>query len=184
MLRFLLPTLIVLGFLGPLSAQETPYSPKSADRTELIHFGVYDAPPIVFPYEIVEMKRVTEKGRLDFRVIYRIPYQELFDNLSKANDGKTDVAQTNPEADLQSAQDQENANRGLRVFGRQDGAPARFTLGSEHTVFRFVIDLTPAGAHTAVQMRSAISSSLFSGVMPARAPFAPVGANPIPFRWN
>ena len=184
MSRFLLPLILVLGFLPALSAQETPYGPKAADRKELIHFGVYDAPPVVLPYEIVDTTRVTQNGRLDFRVIYRVPYQDLLNSLLKADSATTDVAKINSAAGQPSTSDGDDAKRGLRVFGKQDGAPARFTLGSEHTVFRFVIDLSPAGVNTVVQMRSAISSSLYSGVMPARAPFAPMGANTIPFRWN
>ncbi len=183
--RIFLTIVVIMGLLPTLAAQETPYGPKTSDRTELIHFGVYDSPPVVFPYEVIGTTRVTDNGRLDFRVVYRIPYEELVDALLKGADGTTEVAKINVSSGLAAAADGDESKRGLRIFGRQDGGiPTRFTLGSQHSVFRFVVDLSPDGANTAVQMRSAISSALFGGVVPARSPFAPVGANPIPFRWN
>ena len=181
---FLIAIALLLVSIHPATAQEKPYEPRSFSRTDLIHLGNYKSPPLEFPYPVLSTTQVAVGSRFDFRIVYDVPFADFIAVLAPS-DTPTEVAQISAASLAANHSDLSPDKRGLRVFGRQiHQTPQRYVLGSDHVVHRFVIDVSPAGSQTTVQMRSAIFGQLFGGVVPSRSPFAPIGAKPVSLRWQ
>lgn len=158
---------------------EKPYAPHTYSRDELITLGTYDAPPIQLKWRLVETRQIPVHDRLDFVLTFDENSSAVIDFLRKSFRERTGVGTLVPGV-LPFEMDRE-----LRVIGQGvDNLPARFTLSTAQAVHRFIIDVEARGGQTEVIVHNLMTAQLFSGVVPARAPFTPRGAAPVRFLWN
>lgn len=159
--------------------QEAPFSPKFTPPGELIVTERFSTSPLVFPWTLVSSDRVARQGRLDFELIYDVDYQEMRQILQQSYNESTSVAY------LQSGVVRYAEIEELLIFGLEVGErQARITLGHPDLEPVFQVEMTPQGRRTRVVVSNSTVSRQFSGFVPARIGFRPVGATPIPFRWN
>ncbi|MFU8802880.1 MAG: hypothetical protein ACNA8W_03625 [Bradymonadaceae bacterium] len=176
-------TLVVVAFglmaSTELSAQEAPYSPKKYDRAELISSGAFEKAPFTLPWKLVSTRLVTVRAQQDFEHVYDERFDVIVSELHDAfREGQEII-----EADGKALGDSGLTH--LRIIGTQiDQGKARFTLGQPGLSQHIVIDAEPRGRQTVITVRSSSFRMVYSGVVPARAPFTPAGAMAIPFRWN
>lgn len=175
---------VVLMSLGATSALaqssglDEPWTGQTYPREELINLGSYDSLPVKFPWKVVEERQVPVDSRLDFVLTLDEDPQEVLQQLEDAADNRRQVAT------LAEGAVPFQRNGELRVLGHSVGdTPVRFTLGGDGS-YRFQIEVSAEGAQTQLVLRNFIMAELFSGVVPARAPFKPRSADPVNFLWN
>jgi hypothetical protein len=160
-------------------AQEAPYSPKKFSRAELIDGGSFQKVPFTLPWNLISTRLVSNQGREDFEQVYDERYDVVIGKLRDAYNEAQEII----EADGRALGNNQLTH--LRVMGTAiEGQKSRFTLGQPALSQNIVIDVEPRGRQTVIIVRSTAVRMVYSGVMPARAPFAPAGAQPVPFRWN
>lgn len=180
----LLLTLTILMSSASAALAEAPargkaYSAHTYSRDELITLGSYDAPPIQLTWQLVDARQIPTHDRLDFVLTFNESSTTVIDFLRKSFRERTSVGVLVPGV-LPFEKDRE-----LRVIGQGvDDLPARFTLSTSQAIHRFIIDVETRGAQTDVVVHNVMTAQLFSGVMPARAPFTPRAAAPVRFLWN
>ena len=161
---------------------ETPYSPKKASISEIIKSATYDRVPIqLTEFRLLGTRSVVHKQRLDFELSYDVDYWELIEWFETHYKERQPVTVLDPDI-FPNAKSPE-----LRVYGMSgSGDRMKFTLGNPDLPYRFDLRVHPDEQSKAiVTVHNAVYSAIYSGLMPARAPFTPAGkANPIAFRWN
>ena len=175
-------TLAVCVSSSQSAAADTPSSPRKASISDLIKTATYDRVPIrLNEFTLTNTRSVVNKQRLDFELTYDVNYWDLVAWFETHYKEKQPVSILDPDI-FPNAKAPE-----LRVYGKSGaGDQMNFTLGNPELPYRFDIRLRPNEQSKAVvTVHNAINSMIYSGLMPARAPFAPAGkTNTIPFRWN
>lgn len=185
MLRLLRPALLLTlatATAAPAlaaSPADAPYTAKKASPSSLIQTASYDEPPIVFGFDLVQLRQVSDGPRLDFEHTFEIPFDMLVEQWEAAYLARTPVARANPNTLLSA-----KANEFILIGKMVAPGEARYTVGHPDAPFHFVVDVFPDGRRTKVTVRNMITAMTFSGVMPARTPFQPVGAKALPFKYN
>lgn len=175
----LLAFMTCLACATEVQAQEAPYSPKKFSRAEIIDGGSFQKIPFTLPWSLMSTRLISHGGREDFEQVYDERYDVVINQLRDAYNQATEII----EADGKALGNSQLTH--LRVMGTAiEGQKSRFTLGQPALPQHIVIDVEPRGRQTVIIVRSAAVRMVYSGVMPARAPFAPAGALPVPFRWN
>lgn len=170
---------VVLSLSGVAVAQDKPYSPKPADWSSLLTPASYVESPLELEFPKIETRRVVNGARIDFEDVYDVDYTQLIIYLDNAYKNQTPVAVFRAGAIPYS-----NAKEAI-VIGVQAGNSVKYTIGSRDLPLRFTIEVRPDKNHTIVTLQNAISSQLYSGLMPARAGYKPKDSTKqIPFRWN
>lgn len=171
----------VMAFSTTASA-EAPYTPKKASIGDLIKQASYDRVPIKIPdFRLTNTRSVVNKQRLDFELSYDVDYWELIEWFEQHHKDHQPVSILDPEV-FPNAKAPE-----LRVYGKSGrGDFMKFTLGHPDLPYRFDLRIRPDEQSKAVVVvQNAIYSAIYSGLMPARAPFVPAGkTKTIPFRFN
>lgn len=175
--------LLVVALASPAAAQSAvdakPWTPHEYSRSELINFGTYDAPPLVFEWDVVEVSQKPVNQRLDFVLTFAEDYDTVTGFLRDAYAAQQPVAKLAPEVMGMQTQ------RELVIVGLSTGDdPARFTLSGKGMNRRFTIDVTDEGGRAVIRLHNIVMSRLFSGVVPSVTPFQPVGAAPVPLLWQ
>lgn len=172
--------LTLILFCMPAAADDAPYAPQESSIDDLIKVEVFDASPIAFPWERVSAQRTTSDGsRMDFELIYDVNYGTVYDELSTAYSEADDLITLEPEALQYTSID------GLRLMGHQlDTDGGRITVGHPDVNPSFIVDIEPDGQRTRIVVQNLLRTTHYSGFVPARVDFQPIGADAIPFRWN
>ncbi len=161
---------------------EAPYSPKKTSIGDVIKTATYDTVPIkLSEFKLVATRSVVVKRRLDFELSYDVDYWELIEWFEASYKAKKFVSVLDPSI-FPNAKAPE-----LRVYGKSgSGDLMKFTLGNPDLPYRFDLSVRPDEQSKAVVVvQNAVYSAIYSGLMPARSPFAPAGkTKSIPFRWN
>ena len=181
MIRVTVLTLLV-ALCVPAAAfaqSDAPYAPKKIPLQDLIITDRFDTPPISFPWELISSTQVAERGRMDFEMVYNVDYDTVRERLREAYSDSEDFIELDPQA-LRFTEVTH-----LRLAGHELGDErGRITVGHPSMEPVFQATLTPDGPRTRITVVNMARSRQFSGFMPARVGYQPVGAQPIPFRWN
>lgn len=181
------PVLIVIACVFALlivpttavAGDDAPYSPKLFSIDELIVTDRFDTAPLAFPWEQISMDRVSNRDRLDFEIIYDVDYDRVREFIEENHENAEDFVVLEP--GMMRYLD----NKMLRVRGRQlSDDHGRITVGHPDLEPMFTVDIEADGARTRFVIHNTTRSRQFSGFVPARVEFAPMGADLIPFRWN
>ncbi len=176
-----LTLLISLTLLPTLAAaQDTPYSPKQIPRSKLIDLGDFSRSPLQLPWSPVRVTTMSNThGTLDFEHLLNEPFDEVLAYF------QTNFNAQKPVATLSSDVMRYSKVTELFVHGFESNPHhSKITLGSLKLPRNFFIKIERQGNQTKLIVLNSAHTQEFSGVMPARAPLRPVGANPIAFRWN
>ena len=165
---------------SPAWAQDgVPYGPRKMSVSQVIKLDAFGSAPIVFDFDLVETTQVANGHRLDFRQKYNAKFADVVQYFDDAYHHHKPVGGLKGDA-FPNAKKPE-----LWVLGTSvSRGITRFTLGHADMPYRLIIDIEPGYDATIITIHNAIHSMQYSGVMPARAPFKPHGAKPIPFRGN
>ena len=164
---------------SPVTAEDAPYSPAEFSIDDLIVTEQFDSTPISFPWSQVSESRTTDGARMDFELIYDVDYDTALQTFTEAYMEGEDVITLEPHA-LKYA-----SVEGLRPIGLQLGEiEGRITVGHPEIEPYFIVDLEADGNRTRFVVHNFTRARQFSGFVPSRVDFHPVGADPIPFRWN
>lgn len=158
----------------------SPYAPHITPAHQLIITERFSAAPLDFPWEQISTDRVANRrGRMDFEVIYDIDFATVGELLRENYSNAEDFVHLRPGA-LRHTQ-----VTLLRIAGMELGEErGRITLGHPDMEPVFIVELEADGPRTRVVINNSATARQFSGFVPARAGFRPMGAATIPFRWN
>ncbi len=173
--------LISLALLpASAAAQDTPYSPKQIPRSKLIDMGDFSRSPLQLPWTPIRVTTLNNThGSLDFEHLLNQPFEEVMEYFRSNYHAKKPVVSLSPEVMRYSKVTE------LHVHGFDDNQnEAKVTLGFINLPRNFFIKVQRHGNQTKLTVLNTAHTQEFSGVMPARAPLRPHGANPIAFRWN
>lgn len=174
-------TVTMLGAASQASAQSA-YSPKKASIADLIQPATYSRVPVhLLEHNPVRSTTVYDRGRLDFQSSYDVPYWDLISWIEERRSANKPITRLDPEA-FPNANSPE-----LKVFGSANvGTGMSFTLGNIELPYRISITIYPDDQSKAVVVvQNSVYALIYSGGVPARAPFKPAGnAKEIRFRWN
>ena len=173
--------LISLSILPTLAAaQDTPYSPKQIPRSKLIDLGDFSRSPLQFPWAPVRVTTTSNPhGTLDFEHLLNESFDDVMGYFKSNQAAKKPVVQLSSDVMRYSKVTE------LFVSGFEINAnDSKVTLGAIGLPRNFYIKVEKQGNQTKLTVLNTAHTQEFSGVMPARAPLRPVGANPITFRWN
>lgn len=161
------------------AAQEAPYAPTIVPTQELMLVDLFKTPPLIFPWTQISSGRVANRGRMDFEAIYDIDFQSAQAAIRQAHEDHESIIELSPEAGRHTEVTM------LRIAGIESGS-GRMNITLTHRDIEHVFQarLEPDGPRTRVIIANSALARTFSGFMPARAEFTPLGAKPIPFRWN
>ncbi len=177
--RFLIiASLVFATCIVSSTAFAQAYTAQKMSTSQVIKLAVFDQAPMSFDHPIVKTERILVRSRLDFEQTYDVDYETFLAELTKAYKKKKNIGKLDPNV-------YPNAKRPeLRVVGMGKD-PVRATLGAKDLYFRISFNLkSNAQGQAVVILNSAIRSLVFGGAIPVRAPFRPVGAKPVKFRWN
>ncbi len=171
---------VVLVFLaGPAAADDAPYAPQQLSIDELIVVEQFQSTPLSFPWNRVSSDRVTDGERMNFELIYDVDYDTVRQALSESYSEGENIITLEPHAMQYTDVDR------VRPVGLQfDDVGGRITVGHSDILPVFVVDIEPDGNRTRIIVQNFTRAHRFSGFVPARANYRPVGAAPIPFRGN
>lgn len=163
----------------PAAADDAPYAPKEFTPDELIVTEQFDDVPLSFPWDRVSSQRTPVGTRMDFELIYDVDYDTVYDTIDEATSKSEDFVRLEPDVLRYTDVDK------IRVAGHQmSDQKSRVTLGHPDLEPTFTVEIEPDGNRTRIVVHNMMRTRQFSGFVPARVDFQPVGANPIPFRWN
>jgi hypothetical protein len=175
--------IVPMTFLtSPASAQDAqPYAPREYSRSELINFGHYDHPPLVFDFETIDVEQQPEAKHVNFVVTLDADFATVIAYFTDAHTNQTPAARIAP--GIMPFQ----TMRELKVVGlthANANNPAGFTLSSKAMTRRFTVEVSDKGGRALLTMRDVVMSRLFSGVVPARSGFKPAGAKSVGLLYN
>ncbi|RAL24646.1 hypothetical protein DL240_00100 [Lujinxingia litoralis] len=158
---------------------DTSYAPQMVPEHQLLVTSGFSRSPLSFPWDLLSSREVAREGRVDFEHVYDIPFSQVRTEVESTYLGRKDFAGVTPEAVPHSDVGH------LRIIGMELGQTrARLRLGHPDIAPQFSVELEADGRQTRVLIENTTSNPFYSGFTPARAPFEPAGAAPIPFRWN
>ena len=162
------------------SPEGAPYTPRTYERSELIDFASYAEPPLELTLNVVDTSREPHAKRLDFVFTLDMTYDEARSLL------EDEYMQQEPLAHLGPGVMPFRQERGVHIIGHSLGPnkPSTLTVGSANMTRRFVLKLDERNGQAIIRLENVLRTRHYSGVMPARTPFQPAGAKPIPFLWN
>ncbi len=181
-LNYIAALFFVALLLAPAAAfadDDAPYSPKIIPVDELIVADRFDSAPLVFPWDEISSDRVASRSRMDFEIIYDIDYDTARETLTENYRAAEDFVALQPGA-LRYTEINILRIRGLQL-GDDSG---RITVGHPDLEPTFTVDVEADGSRTRFVIQNSTRSRQFSGFVPARSDSTPIGADPIPFRWN
>ena len=175
-------TFLLVMFATATAAAQTPYSAKKMSRSQLIKMATFDRAPVKLEYPLISTRQAPDtRGRMNFEQTYDIPFTEFMETMEAAFKGKKPMSALDP-ARFPYAKTPQLIVYG---FGQTGDGTRQITLGHKDVPFRVLLHIVPDEQNRAkVVIRNTVFSSIYSGVMPARTPFRPVGSDPVSFRWN
>lgn len=187
-LALLMPALCALTLLtlsaSPAAAQDaSPYSaltPADAPLTT----GQFTRSPLKLPFPLASVRSVERNGRMDFEHVYDVPVAKILDYIRPTRDPQTKQLKTIQIFD--PAVFPQAASGGFfcaTQINDPNGGRAIFT--NSLVGRRFPVDIRGQGQQTVVIYENMVITNKYSGLMPARVGYQPIGVNKtLRYRFN
>lgn len=176
---FVILSLFCLPAAAVADDDETPYEPKHLSVDEVIVVEYFDSPPLAFPWDEIETGRVANRGRRDFEIVYDVDYETVRQRFRQAfEEGDQFISMPSGTMQYLDVDD-------LRIAGLEladDGG--RITVSHPDMEPMLTVDIKADGRHTRMIIHNVVRSRTYSGFVPSRGDFRPIGADPIPLRAN
>lgn len=170
--------LTAIGETARAQESDNPWDPKKFSQSELIDFGTFERSPLVVPWESKRVEQVGTRGGVDFKHVLDANVQEVHSYFVERYRNDESVVKLKPFATPKGASPE------LGLIGRSSsGSTYQFVVGNEDLRRKFRLVLERKQGETILTFRNVSYSMVFSAGVPARAPFTPVDADPVPLQF-
>lgn len=159
--------------------EQAPYAPELFPVDQLIVTEQFRSAPLTFPWEEISSERVASHGRRDFSTLYNVDFDTVRQRLREAYSNSEDLIALSPQALPYLHVEQ------VRISGIEIGDDrGRITVGHPDMEPMLTVDVEREGQRTRFTTQNLMRTRQFSGFMPARIGFRPIGASIVSFRYN
>ncbi len=159
--------------------EDAPYAPERLSIDELIVTERFQSPPLAFPWDRISSERVAVRGRRDFALLYDVDFDTVRQHMRESYEGGRDFIVLEPEAMRYLSIPE------LRISGLEMGDDrGRISVGHPDMEPMFTVDIEADGQRTLFTIQNLVRTRQFSGFMPTRVDFLPIGADAVNFRYN